>query len=85
MSDMSCLSDGILPCWTGVWSVPAIAGLHSCRSAGEMLEALNLEVNKLQLKRFHHFCNSGLEEDEYRECLDHLALLRECYNEEFDV
>ncbi|KDR19639.1 protein misato homolog 1 isoform X2 [Zootermopsis nevadensis] len=69
----------------GVYSVPAIAGLHSCRSVGDMLAALNMEVRKLQLKRFHCFCNSGLEEDEYEECLNHLALLRECYNEEFDV
>ncbi|XP_069672251.1 protein misato homolog 1 [Periplaneta americana] len=69
----------------GVYSVPAISGLHSCRSAGTMLESLHSEVSKLQFKRFHHFRNSGLEEDEYRECLDHLALLRECYNEEFDV
>jgi hypothetical protein len=65
--------------------MPAIAGLHSCRSVGDMLEALHLEVNNLQLKRFHYFYNSGLEEDEYQECLDHLALLRECYHEEFDV
>jgi hypothetical protein len=69
----------------GVYSMPAIAGLHSCRSVGDMLEALHLEVNNLQLKRFHYFYNSGLEEDEYQECLDHLALLRECYHEEFDV
>lgn len=69
----------------GVYSVPAIAGIHSCRSAGEMLEALHSDVRKLKLKRFHNFCNSGLEEDEYRECLDHLANLRECYHEEFDI
>jgi hypothetical protein len=79
------MNNGISHGLTGVYSVPAIAGLHSCRSAGEMLEALHLEVSKLQLKRFHHFCNSGLEEDEYQECLHHLALLRDCYHEEFDV
>ena len=79
------MNDSIIPGWTGVYSVPAIAGLHSCRSVGEMLEALHLEVKKLQLKRFHYFCNSGLEEDEYQTCLDGLALLRECYHEEFDV
>jgi hypothetical protein len=65
--------------------VPAIAGLHSCRSAGEMLESLHSEVKKLGLKRFHNFRDSGLEEVEYRECLDRLAQLRECYNEEFDI
>ncbi|PSN51241.1 Protein misato [Blattella germanica] len=69
----------------GVYSVPAIAGIHSCRSTGDMLDSLHKEVSRLQLKRFHQFKNAGLEEDEYRDCLHQLADLRECYSEEFDV
>nr|CAD7204007.1 unnamed protein product [Timema douglasi]CAD7397703.1 unnamed protein product [Timema poppensis] len=70
---------------TSVYSVPAIAGLHTSSSVGTMLESLHFQSNRLQFKKFHHFSSAGLEEDEYTECLDQLLQLRECYYEEFDV
>nr|CAD7435366.1 unnamed protein product [Timema monikensis] len=70
---------------TSVYSVPAIAGLHSSSSVGTMLESLHFQSNRLHFKKFHHFGSAGLEEDEYTECLDQLLQLRECYYEEFDV
>ncbi|CAG2066338.1 unnamed protein product [Timema podura] len=71
--------------FAGVYSVPAIAGLHTSSSVGTMLESLHFQSNRLQFKKFHHFGSAGLEEDEYIECLNQLLQLRECYYEEFDV
>lgn len=69
----------------GVSNVPVLSGLHSSNSVGTMLESLHLEASKLRLQRLHQFRNSGLEEDEFKECMNHLLERRECYNEEFDV
>lgn len=68
-----------------VSNVPVLSGLHSSNSVGTMLESLHLEASKLRLQRLHQFQNSGLEEDEFKECMNHLLERRECYNEEFDV
>ncbi|XP_071447231.1 protein misato homolog 1 [Hetaerina americana] len=69
----------------GVSSIPVIAGLHSCRSVGTMLESLHSEAARLRINKLHGFGEAGLEEDEYKECIAQLADFRECYHEEFDV
>ncbi|XP_067002875.2 protein misato homolog 1 isoform X2 [Anabrus simplex] len=70
---------------TDVHSVPAIAGIHSSSSVGSMLESLLTEVDKLKIRKFPQYSAAGLEEDEYRETIEQLLQLRECYHEEFDV
>lgn len=70
---------------SGVVSVPVIAGLHSSRSVGDMLESLHTQVTKLKLKSFHQFRSSGLENDEFLASLESLLDFRECYHEEFNV
>ncbi|XP_047117531.1 protein misato [Schistocerca piceifrons] len=70
---------------TCVHSVPALAGLHSTKGVGTMLESLHTEASRLHMTRMHQFRSSGLEDDEYNECLSALLELRDCYREEFDV
>ncbi|XP_003707902.1 misato mitochondrial distribution and morphology regulator [Megachile rotundata] len=72
------------PVGTDVQSVPVMAGLHSGSSLGKMYESLHELLSKIKsIKKFHAFTESGLEEDEFKECLDHLLDCKENYEDHY--
>lgn len=73
------------PVGTEVKSVPVMAGLHSGTGLSEMYESLHKQLSRVRsIKKFHAFTDSGLEEDEFKECLDHLLDCKEAYKDHYD-
>lgn len=58
-----------------------MAGLHSTKEIGSMLESLHKTVYKFNINKFFKF---NVDEDEYRESLEQLKQLKDCYEENFD-
>ncbi|GAB1607555.1 protein misato homolog 1-like [Argonauta hians] len=75
------LSTMLRPPLQAVTSVPTITSLQSCSQSGHMISQLYEEAKKVQLKRFHRFLSAGLEEEEFKDCLDELANLAENYSD----
>ncbi|XP_076635548.1 misato mitochondrial distribution and morphology regulator [Colletes latitarsis] len=74
------------PLGTGVKSVPVMAGLHTGSSISRMYESLHDQVTRIRsIKKFHAFTDSGFEEDEFKECLNHLLDCKENYEDRFYV
>ncbi|OAD59046.1 Protein misato [Eufriesea mexicana] len=72
------------PVGTDVKSVPVMAGLHSGSSLSAMYESLHSQLNRIRsIKKFHAFTDSGLEEDEFKECLSHLLDCKENYEDRY--
>ncbi|KOC68125.1 Protein misato [Habropoda laboriosa] len=72
------------PVGTDVKSVPVMAGLHSGSSLGATYESLHDQLNRIRnIKKFHAFTESGLEEDEFKECLDYLLDCKENYEDQY--
>lgn len=72
------------PVGTDVQSVPVMAGLHSGNSLSSMYESLHDQLSKIKsIKKFHAFTDSGLEEDEFNECLNHLLDCKENYEDHY--
>ncbi|XP_054006063.1 protein misato [Hylaeus anthracinus] len=70
------------PVGTDVKSVPVMAGLHNGRSLSTMYESLHNQVSRIRnINKFHAFTNSGLEDDEFKECLNHLLDCKENYED----
>lgn len=69
----------------GVRSVPMVAGLHSSRSVGAMLESLQGQAAHCHWRNLPQLAEAGLERDDYSESLEQLLQFAECYNEEFEV
>ncbi|XP_029645942.1 protein misato homolog 1 [Octopus sinensis] len=75
------ISTMLRPPLQAVSTVPAMSSLQSTKDSGEMVGMLYEEAKKVNLKRFHRFLAAGLEEDEFKECLNELANLSENYCE----
>ncbi|XP_033356767.1 protein misato [Bombus vosnesenskii] len=72
------------PVGTDVQSVPVMAGLHSGNGLSSMYESLHDQLSKIKsIKKFHAFTDSGLEEDEFNECLNHLLDCKENYEDHY--
>lgn len=69
----------------GVNSVPVITCLQSTQNVKPLLDHLVEESSKLDLRKYHKFLDSGLEEDEYRESVENLKLLGQCYESSSDM
>jgi len=65
----------------GVERVAALAAWQSSKGAGEHCSSLEKRAAKVNLNKFHRFMEAGLEEDDYKECLETLAELADCYTE----
>ncbi|XP_066587453.1 protein misato [Prorops nasuta] len=73
------------PVGIDVKSVPVMAGIHSGSSLGLMYESLHEQLRKVKnIKKYHTFLDSGLEEDEFKECLEHLLDSKELYEDHYD-
>ncbi|KAI4466956.1 mitochondrial distribution regulator misato [Holotrichia oblita] len=66
-----------------VQSIPILAGLHSCNEISATIESLHTEAKKIKVERLPQFTSTGLEKDEYKECLEKLLDLKECYEENY--
>ncbi|CAL7946551.1 unnamed protein product [Xylocopa violacea] len=72
------------PVGTDVKSVPVMAGLHSGNSISTMYESLHDQLSRIRsIKKLHAFIESGFEEDEFKECLDHLLDCKENYEDRY--
>ncbi|XP_043506654.1 protein misato [Frieseomelitta varia] len=72
------------PVGTDVQSVPVMAGLHSGNNLSAMYESLHSQLSRIRsIKKFHAFTDSGLEEDEFNECLNYLLDCKENYEDHY--
>lgn len=75
---------GVSPIATHVDSVPVMGGLHSGNTLSAMYESLHKQVSKVRsINKFHAFRDSGLEEDEFKESLDHLLDCKESFEDSY--
>lgn len=65
----------------GVDSIPVMSCIQSTKESGKMVGELYEEAKKINIKRFHRFLSTGLEEDEFKETLNELANLGENYDD----
>lgn len=65
----------------GVDSVPVMSSIQSTKDSGKMVGELYTEAKKINIKRFHRFLATGLEEDEFKETLEELINLSENYDD----
>ncbi|CAE1330132.1 Protein misato homolog 1 [Acanthosepion pharaonis] len=65
----------------GVNSIPVMSCIQSTKESGKMVGELYEEAKKINIKRFHRFLSTGLEEDEFKETLNELANLSENYDD----
>ncbi|XP_043281672.1 protein misato [Venturia canescens] len=73
------------PVGEDVKSVPVLAGLHSGSSLSKMFESLHEQASRVKnIKRFHAFGDSGLEQDDYTECLNYLLDSKESFEDHYD-
>lgn len=67
-----------------VKTIPVMAGLHSTSEMSKMFESLHEHVSKIKnIKKYHAFGESGLEQDDLTECLNHLLDTKESYEENY--
>lgn len=65
-------------------SVAVMAGMHSGSSIAAMYESLLKQTKRIRsIKKFHAFTDSGLEEDEFTECVHSLADCKEAYEDNY--
>lgn len=75
--------DGNIADWpigTNVNSVAVMAGMHTGSNVAAMYESLLKQTKRIRsIKKFHAFTDSGLEEDEFTECIHNLSDYKEAY------
>jgi hypothetical protein len=64
-----------------VMSATTLSSLQASPDLGSLLEQLLTESKRLNIRRFHRFLATGLEEDDWRECLSRLADARAAYSD----
>lgn len=70
--------------FSDVQSIPVMAGLHTGNTLASMYESLHNELRKIKsIKKFHAFGDSGLENDEFIDCLHHLIDCKESYENHY--
>ncbi|XP_031847149.1 misato mitochondrial distribution and morphology regulator [Nomia melanderi] len=72
------------PLGNEVTSVPVMAGFHSGNSLRAMYKSLHGQLSKMRsIRKCHAFASSGLEEDEFKECLNYLLDCKESYEDHY--
>lgn len=67
------------PMPTQVESVPVFSSLQSTATSGNILEVLLSETAKLNIRKYHRFLESGLEQDDYVEIRENLQTVQDGY------
>ena len=63
-------------------SIAVMAGMHSGSNVAAMYESLLKQIKRIRsIKKFHAFTDSGLEEDEFVECVHNLTDCKEAYED----
>lgn len=62
-----------------------LAGLHSSKEVGSMIGNVHEAASKIKYSNLHRFVAAGLEADEFRNSLDNLFDLRDCYFDNYNV
>ncbi|XP_046556433.1 LOW QUALITY PROTEIN: protein misato homolog 1-like [Haliotis rubra] len=73
------------PSYQGVESVPVMTSLQSNDSVYNLTSSLHNEASRFNIKKHHHYLEAGLEEDEYRETLDNVSTLGQCYKTDTSI
>ncbi|KAK0090701.1 hypothetical protein PV325_008038 [Microctonus aethiopoides] len=72
------------PVGEDVKSVPVLAGLHSGNYLKDMYDTLHTKVSRIKnIKKFPILQDSGLEQDDFIEMLDHLLTCKESYEDNY--
>ncbi|XP_015111222.1 protein misato [Diachasma alloeum] len=67
-----------------VKSVPVLSGIHSTPELSKLFESLHDSLSSIKnIKRFHALEDSGLEQDDFTECLSHLLDSKENYEDHY--
>ncbi|XP_019697425.1 protein misato isoform X2 [Harpegnathos saltator] len=79
--------DGSIANWSvgnDVKSIAVMAGMHSNGSIAAMYETLLKQTKRIRsIKKFHSFTDSGLDEDEFAECIHNLQDCKETYENHY--
>ncbi len=59
--------------------MPVLTSLQSLPTTGHLLTELVKQSQRLDIKKFHGYLEGGLEPDEFKETMDSLQALAECY------
>ncbi|XP_023954614.2 protein misato [Bicyclus anynana] len=68
-----------------VESCPVIAGFHNGNFMSDVIEKLHRDVSRIKFAKLHKFREQGLEEADYRECLDRLSEFKDNYEDDFEL
>ncbi|XP_062897927.1 protein misato homolog 1 [Mobula hypostoma] len=79
------LVGGSLSSGNAVQSIPVLSALQSTATTYHGLHALYHEVSRLNLQRFSTFFSAGTELDDFREALEELRTLAQCYRTNFEL
>ena len=71
--------------FSAVEEIPIMTSLQSTNDVLPHINSMLTEVNKLNIKKFHRFLDAGLEEDDYKETLNNLESLQNCYIDNSDM
>lgn len=65
-------------------SIAVMAGMHSSGGIAAMFETLLKQIKRVRsIKKFHAFVDSGLDEDEFVECVHGLQDCKEAYEHHY--
>ncbi|XP_014468077.1 PREDICTED: protein misato isoform X2 [Dinoponera quadriceps] len=85
--DNNVTEDGSIAGWpvgADVKSVAVMAGMHSSGSIAAMYETLLKQIKRIRsIKKLHAFTDSGLDEDEFAECVHNLQDCKEAYEDHY--
>ena len=62
-------------------NVSALTCLQTSKGAGDHVQSLVQRGKKINLRKFHKFIQAGLEEEEFKEILEDLESVYDCYVE----
>ncbi|XP_067831960.1 protein misato homolog 1 isoform X2 [Heptranchias perlo] len=79
------LTGSSLPSASAVESIPVMTALQSSPVLHTVLRNLYGEVTRLNLRKFSTFLSAGTELDDFKEVLEELRTLSQCYKMNFDL
>ncbi len=71
--------------FVGVETVPAMTSLQVTSSCGILLNTLHTQAAKFNIKKFHRYLESGMEEDDYKEIMNSIQTSAHNYDTETEA
>lgn len=66
-------------------SIPVLAAAQCSNDLADTIESLHREANRIKIQKIHRFRETGLEADEYTECLEKLLDFKDNYEDSFEL